>query len=154
LDAGCGDFNWLKEVDLDLDSYTGVDVVEDLVNELRRKYSNERRRFLNRDIISDRLSQVDLILCRDCLVHLSFSQIFAALRNFKRSNSKYLLTTTFTRFADNADIPIGEWRPINLQEPPFSLPAPLNLIDEKRGDPGGDHSDKHLGLWELKDVKL
>jgi SAM-dependent methyltransferase len=154
LDAGCGDFKWLKEVTLDLDSYIGVDVVEEIVSELSRKYGNEHRRFLNRDIISEELPQVDLILCRDCLVHLSFSQIFDVLRNFKRGNSKYLLATTFTRFAGNADIPIGEWRPINLQEPPFNLPAPLRLIDEKRNQSGEDYSDKHLGLWELKDIKL
>jgi hypothetical protein len=154
LDAGCGDFNWLKEVDLDLDSYIGVDVVEELVVELGRKYANERRRFLNLDITCDRLPQADLILCRDCLVHLSFSQISAALRNFKRSNSTYLLTTTFIRFVDNADIAMGEWRPINLQEPPFNFPAPLRLIDEKRSESGEAYSDKHLGLWELKDIKL
>lgn len=154
LDAGCGDFNWLKEVKLDLESYVGVDVVEEIVSELRRKHANEHRRFLNLDIISDKLPQADLILCRDCLVHLSFSQIVAALRNFKRSHSRYLLTTTFTRFDDNAEIAMGEWRPINLQEPPFSLPAPLRLIDEKRSESGGDYSDKHLGLWELKDIKL
>jgi len=154
LDAGCGDFNWLKEVKLDLESYIGVDIVDEIVSELRRKYANEHRRFLNLNIISDKLPPVDLILCRDCLVHLSFSQIFATLRNFKRSNSKYLLATTFTRFVDNADIAMGEWRPINLQEPPFSLPAPLKLIDEKRGESGEDYSDKHLGLWELKDTKL
>ncbi len=154
LDAGCGDFNWLKEVRLDLESYIGVDVVEEIVSELSRRCANEHRRFLSLDIVSDKLPQVDLILCRDCLVHLSFSQIFAALRNFKRSNSKYLLATTFTRFVDNADIVMGEWRPINLQEPPFSLPPPLKLIDEKRGESGGDYSDKHLGLWELKDIKL
>ncbi|HXF40462.1 MAG TPA: glycosyltransferase [Blastocatellia bacterium] len=154
LDAGCGDFNWLKEVRLDLESYIGVDVVEELVSELRSRYANERRRFLNLDIISDKVSQVDLILCRDCLVHLSFSQIFAALRNFKGSNSRYLLTTTFTRFADNADIAMGEWRPINLQEPPFNFPAPLRLIDEKLVESGEDYSDKHLGLWELKDINL
>ena len=154
LDAGCGDFNWLKEVKLDLDSYIGVDVVEEIVSELSRKYSNEHRRFLNLDIISDKLPQADLILCRDCLVHLSFSQIFEALRNFKRSTSRYLLTTTFTRFVDNADIAMGEWRPINLQEPPFSLPPPLRLIYEKRSESGEDYSDKHLGLWEFRDIKL
>lgn len=154
LDAGCGDFNWLKEVELDLDSYIGVDIVEELVSELTRKYANEYRSVLNLDIISDKLPQVDLILCRDCLVHLSFSQIFAALRNFKRSNSKYLLTTTFTRFVDNADIEMGEWRPINLQEPPFSFPEPLRLIDEKCDESPRDYSDKHLGLWELEDIQL
>gem|GEM_PF-232252 len=154
LDAGCGDFNWLKQVDLGLDSYIGVDVVEELVVELGRKYANERRRFLNLDISCDRLPQADLILCRDCLVHLSFSQISAALRNFRRSNSTYLLTTTFTRFVDNADIAMGEWRPINLQEPPFNFPAPLRLIDEKRSESGEDYSDKHLGLWELKKIEL
>ena len=37
-----------------------------------------------------------MILCRDCLVHLTFDDARAALQNLRRSGSKYLLTTTFT----------------------------------------------------------
>jgi hypothetical protein len=32
LDAPCGDFNWMKEVDLSAVHYTGGDIVEPLVN--------------------------------------------------------------------------------------------------------------------------
>src|SRR5580700_8852701 len=31
LDAGCGDFNWMKSTDLGLIEYLGVDVVEPLI---------------------------------------------------------------------------------------------------------------------------
>jgi hypothetical protein len=42
------------------------------------------REFLHLDITTDRLPKVDAILCRDCLVHCSFRQIAAAVRNFRR----------------------------------------------------------------------
>ena len=31
LDAGCGDFNWMKEVQLPIERYFGVDVVPELI---------------------------------------------------------------------------------------------------------------------------
>jgi hypothetical protein len=104
------------------------------------------------DITSDTLPAVDLIFCRDCLVHLPLFDIHAALHNFRQSGATWLLTTTFTRRSHNPDILPGSWRPINLQAPPFNLPAPTRLIDELCTErPGGeDFSDKHMGLWKLR----
>jgi len=107
LDAPCGDFNWLKHVRLDLEEYIGGDIVPKLVEQNQRNFGNSKRRFLHLDITSDYLPQVDLILSRDCLVHFPFSEISAALKNFKSSQSTYLLTTTFTGPRPNLDIPMG-----------------------------------------------
>jgi hypothetical protein len=93
-----------------------------------------------------------MILCRDCLVHLSDKHIKYTLINFKKSKSKYLLTTTFCLLSENRNIRTGDWRPINLQLPPFSFPEPIMLIDEKCPDDGGFR--KSLGLWQLKDIKI
>src|SRR6476660_5261354 len=38
LDAACGDFNWMKETDLRLEHYTGVDVIGDIVVRNQRLY--------------------------------------------------------------------------------------------------------------------
>lgn len=154
LDAGCGDFNWLRLVKLDLERYIGIDVVPELISENRRQYGNATRMFLNVDMSREKLPKVDLILSRDCLVHFSNKDVSNAIKNFKESGSTYLLTTTFAPGDGNPDIETGCWRPLNLQKPPFNFPEPLSLIVEKRRDSGGVSVGKYLGLWALEDIPL
>lgn len=149
LDAGCGDFHWFQTLEVELDSYVGTEVVEELAAINQASYETARRRFLCLDLTRDPLPRVDLILCRDCLVHLKNRHVQAALRNFRRSRSTYLLATTFTGDHPNADAPLGGWRPLNLERPPFSLGPPLRLISERDTVEDVDYLDKSLGLWVI-----
>jgi len=149
IDAGCGDFHWFQTLEVELESYVGIDVVEDLVAVNRLRYGAPRRRFVSLDIIADPLPHADLILCRDCLVHLKNRQIVAALRNVRRSGSRYLLATTFTGDHPNHDVPLGGWRPLNLERDPFALGPPLRLISERESVEDPRYPDKSLGLWPL-----
>ena len=152
LDAPCGDFNWMKETTLGLDRYIGIDIVADLVESNRLLHSSEGRTFIRKNLIIDSLPEVDLILCRDCLVHFSYSDARAAMRNFRASKSTYLLTTTFAARHSNTDIVTGDWRPLNLQAPPFNLPPPITMLDEKCSEANGQYHDKRLGLWRIVDL--
>ncbi|HEV8487432.1 MAG TPA: class I SAM-dependent methyltransferase [Blastocatellia bacterium] len=152
LDAACGDFNWMKETDLCLDHYIGVDIVPEIVAANRRKYGSSSVTFIDLDIAGDELPGVDVILCRDCLVHFSFEDTANSIRNFKRSGSTYLLTTTFIHFPANVDIRTADWRQINLEIAPFNFPKPIALIDEKCTHTGGIYADKRLALWRLGDI--
>jgi hypothetical protein len=143
LDAPCGDFNWLRHVDLGDIEYTGADVVTEIIVRNRRMYGGERRNFVVLDITSDALPNVDVILCRDCLIHLSFEHIQAAVDNFKASGSTFLLTTTQTTVWENTNTQTGGWRPLNLLLPPFNFPEPLRLVLEN------DDLGKCLGMWSL-----
>ena len=107
---------------------------------------------MHADLARDDLPRADVILCRDCLVQFSFEDIQAALRNFKRSQSLYLLTTTFIEFQTNLDIETGGWRRLNLERPPFHFPPPLKAIDEKCLHTRGIYADKRLALWRLVDI--
>lgn len=98
------------------------------------------------------LPKADVILCRDCLVHFSFADIELALSNFKRSGSRYLLTTSFIDWEMNADISTGGWRPLNLQASPFLFPAPMAMVDERCMHSGGIYQGKRLALWELESL--
>jgi hypothetical protein len=153
LDARCGDFNWLRRVDLRLEKYYGVDIVPSAIERNRNLYQNRQRKFILADARRDFLPETDLILCRDLLVHLAFEDIFSALRNFSASGAKYLLTTTFPNTPKNAVIKTGEWRTLNLQIPPFDFGAPLELINERCAEGGGQFTDKSLGLWLISDIK-
>ena len=146
LDIPCGDFNWMRILDLPV-KYIGADIVERIVTTNQQRYSTPLRSFLRLDLTCDKLPLVDLILCRDCLFHFSFAHASKALVNIKRCGARFLLTTTNTRLQQNRDIVTGEWRRLNLQLPPFSLPRPLMLIDEKCPNPASQ--DKHLGLWRI-----
>lgn len=152
LDLPCGDFYWMKDVDLTDIHYTGGDLVPELVKQNQEKFGSDRIQFSRINLLVDRLPQVDLILCRDCLVHLSFAEGLRALRNICASESTYLLTTTFPGHPDNRDILTGGWRTLNLQAPPFSLPPPLQLINEGCME-APDVADKSLGLWKIEDIK-
>jgi len=129
LDIPCGDFFWMKLVEMDVE-YIGGDIIDELIRDNQRRYGRAGRKFIYLDLLQDTLPNVDLIFCRDCLVHFSYEHIFQALRNIKRSGSQYLLTTTFVGKERNEDIPTGGWRPINLQRAPFNFPEPIRLLDE------------------------
>ena len=151
LDAPCGDFNWLRHFDLGIERYVGIDIVPALIARNRAKFGSKRHRFLVRDMVRDRLPRADLIFCRDGLVHLTHAEIFATLRNFRRSGSTWLLTNTFTD-RENQELP--GWHPLNLQAPPFALPPPLRLVDEQCFAGGGIYRYKRLALWRLGDLDI
>lgn len=151
LDLPCGDFGWLQHADLGVD-YIGADIVPDLVERNQQRYGNERRSFRTLDLTRDPLPQADVVLCRDCLVHLPHADIFAAFANLARSGAKYLLTTTFPELEANTDIPLGDWRPLNLRLAPFSLPEPAAVIVEDCDEEDGAYADKSLGLWQVADL--
>lgn len=147
LDIPCGDFNWMKDVDLSNCVYTGGDIVESLI-EYNRSAFRQRGdvSFVPLNLATSALPLNDLLFCRDCLVHFSFADIKTALSNIKRSKSNYFLTTTFPDH-QNRDIITGDWRPLNLQEAPFNFPAPIVLFNEQCAEGNGRYKDKSLGLW-------
>jgi hypothetical protein len=141
----------MSHVELELDKYIGADIVEPLIAANMETYGNATRTFFVCDIRSESLPKVDLIMSRDCLVHLSFDDIHRAIRNINQSGAKYLLTTTFVERQKNVDVRTGEWRALNLQAAPFSLAPPIKLINEEctERDKDGVYSDKCLALWSL-----
>lgn len=148
LDAPCGDFNWMQHVPLAGIQYTGMDVVPELIDRNQQRYGTATIRFLQGDITRDSLPPVDLIMSRDCLVHLSLKDGCRALNQFKQSGSRYLLLTTYPETQTNKDAPTGSWKPLNLCLPPFNLSPPLMLLPDPSDDTGAN-PDKSIGLWDL-----
>jgi SAM-dependent methyltransferase len=152
LDVPCGDFNWMSQVDLSGIDYIGGDIVESMIQVNRDRYESAARKFIRVDLTSGPLPDVDVILCRDCLVHFSFDNIIAAFRTMRASGARYLLTTTFLDRQVNKDIVDGDWRPLNLTQPPFLLPTPQSVILEECTEEGGAYADKALAVWRVSDL--
>ena len=153
LDIPCGDFYWMQSLDLHGINYTGGDIVAPLIEENKKRHNRTGVRFMHLDVINDALPCADLVLCRDCLVHLPLADVTKALRNIARSGATWLLTTTFPGRTENKEIAAGKWRPLNLQIAPFQLPEPDELINEECTDADGAYADKSLGLWRCETIR-
>jgi len=153
LDVPSGDFNWMRRVDLDGIKYIGGDIVDKMVKINNKKYGTKNILFKSIDIVNDSLPEVDLVMVRDCFVHLPNKDIFKAINNIIDSKSKYLLTTNFMwRSPDaNIDIKVGAWRRLNLEKAPFNFPFPKNIIIE--GNIQSYDRDKTMSLWYIKDLE-
>lgn len=154
LDASCGDFNWMKHVDLDNVIYTGSDIVEDLIKENTKKYGKENISFICSSVADDPIQKSDLIILRDTLFHFSNNDIFRTINNIKQSGATYLLTTSYEKSdhvePTNIDINTGGWRFLNLEMEPFHFPNPIYRIYEV---PGLEfHEDRTLSLWKISDL--
>jgi hypothetical protein len=148
VDAACGDFFWMKHVCLENVTYIGVDIVAPLIAINTERFGRGTVKFRLLDVTAQLVPRVDLIICRDLLVHLDYANGKRVIENFRASGSTYLLTTTFPAHGNNELG--GIWRPLNLREEPFNFPAPIELMSENCTEEDGQYSDKSLGLWGLQ----
>ena len=153
LDAPCGDAAWINQAHLNV-RYVGLDIVPTLLRQLQARAAAReiQGEYHHADLTRDPLPQCDAILCRDCLVHLSFQNIISAIANFRRSGATWLITTTFPDLQGNQDCDDGDWRALNLERPPFGWGAPVALLNEDCREAGGGWRDKSLGVWRLADL--
>lgn len=160
IDAPCGDCHWIYSTipSMNITKYIGIDIVSDLIKNLQIQYAMDKNmQFEQKDIVTDSLPKGDLLLCRDCLVHLSYEEIKFFLQNFINSEITYLLTTTFSynrglaSYVDNSHF----WHPLVLWNKPISLPLPIELINEQctQIDSENSYEDKSLGLWTRNQIK-
>ncbi|KAA1244135.1 class I SAM-dependent methyltransferase [Aquimarina sp. RZ0] len=155
LDIPCGDFNWISYIDFSKIRYIGGDIVEELILKNRKKYKTDRIDFYKIDLLEDNLPSSDLLITRDCFVHFSYGHIYQSLLNIKKSDCKYLMSTTFVKHTINYDIVTGDWRPINLEIPPFDFPKPIMIIPEhiEQGFER-EYKGKSLAIWKIEDLDL
>ena len=158
LDAPCGDFNWVKNILNKELSYIGGDIVQEIIDNNIRKFKSNNIKFIKLDITDESLPDSDLMICRDCLIHLSFQSIKLFFENFRKSNINYLLLTTYkmkdtTKEIDNLDIPDGEYREIDLSKPPFYLPKPLEEILDKEEFNKNSGFNCYLNLYTKNQIQ-
>lgn len=158
FDAPCGDFNWMQHVNLpDNCEYLGGDIVSELIADLQQKYSRialanhkriASRQFMKFDLTLDRFPPADVWLCKDCLQHLSNSDILLVLNNFRRSQIKIALISNHMGVNSNVDIATGQFRHVDLTRSPFNLPVPRRIIP----DAPVDGEPRFVGVWCREDL--
>lgn len=152
LDLPCGDYFWMKTVDLGVAQYTGGDIVAPMIAQNQKVHGREGVKFEVIDLIQGPVPGHDIVFVRDCLVHLSNAHIAAAIRNIKASGATWLITTTNPETQENVDISTGQWRALNLMLPPFSFGQAERMIDESMPDLKGSRKDKFMGVWRVSEL--
>jgi SAM-dependent methyltransferase len=114
LDAGCGEWTFSQAIDWKGARYVGLDVAPGVCARNRARFPGLE--FVQGDARAlDGRERFDLLLVKDVLQHWSNESIRvflsqAALRSFRH----VLITNCDDERPVNADIPEGEWRPLNL----------------------------------------
>jgi hypothetical protein len=151
LDAPCGDYSWMSQTELPQGfEYVGADIVTDLVSANRLNYPNVE--FHQLDICQDSLPNVDVLFCRDCLIHFSFQDINIALTNIAKSNIKYVMLTNYPD-TDVRDITTGGFHKTNFTVNPINLgPAIDSIFDWVPGTANGNQK-RSMSLWHRSAIE-
>lgn len=143
LDVGCGDFFWMRHVDL-VQNYIGVDIVPSVIEKNKSDFERLNRKFICINAIEDDVPDADVVLIREVLFHLSFKDAHDLLSNILTKPRAYLIMTSDRETLFNSDIATGDFRPLNLEKAPFRLPPPIHLIEDSRVDSG-----RFMGVWDV-----
>lgn len=153
-DCPCGLFeNWIYMVDLTNVKYTGYDINDLAIN--RNKEVYPERFFVELDLVNEVLPPADLIVCRDCLFHLSNDFVTSAIKNFYNSGSKYLLATEHRWVKRNVELTQEElsreagFRFINIEIAPFNLGEPIEIHNEEVWRYYEQGHNRQMSLWKI-----
>lgn len=189
LDSSCGSMEWMPGTLEAIDevraidglfgqpakpplNYTGADVVGALITQHQKRFAKfESWKFIHADMTADdypnHIAAHDVVLARDVFFHLTSDKVLAALRNFQRTGSRWLLAThspyhvqnnsdVATSRPDGLGLNEGGVRKLNLYFPPYNLPKAKWEFTEADRTPRGTKkkADKRLSLWRLEELNL
>lgn len=147
FDIPCGDFWWMKTIDLQDIEYIGGDIIEKRINHLNSLYPNKQ--FLYFNLIDDtNFPKVDLIFCRDLMFHLSNADKRKAIENFINSGIPYILMSNHPNSNKNEDIKTSSFAFINWQLPPWNISLPIDILY----DSNSGYDTKEMQLYTREQI--
>ena len=146
LDIGCGDWSFGRLIDWSALHYTGVDVVEEVVEANRARYGAPNVAFACLDAVNDAIPAADLVLVKEVMQHLPVADIEALLTKLAAYPFAIVVNDISHEKRDNwrgrwrwrsvcstnTDIGPGGYRLLDLRQPPFSVAATRLLAYENQ----------------------
>ena len=135
LDLGCGDWNWMEDIDFQGANYLGIDADAEMIYDNSVKYSFNGISFRYGDIFSIDIPEVDLVICRDVLFHVRSELAVSLINKLKQRTRLHFISTSFNQEKMNQEPraynKIEDWGfyRINLLVDPFNLKD--NLIETR-----------------------
>lgn len=151
LDIGCGDFNWMRNVN-GIGEYIGVDIVKSLIDDHNEKYGAGNRKFLygnvantvfHTDFIKENRIDYDIAVLFDILGHQLWDEIQNTLDFLlQKLNLKYILATSQPAYNPNY------WKEKTSRNESIDLSIHPLMIE--RGFEIVERFDHDLVLYRLK----
>lgn len=130
VDIGCGDWEFSRHINWTGIQYTGIDIVKNVIAQNQVRFPAANIRFIHGDGVNMDLPAADLLIIKDVLTHLPNDMIPKVFSQFKKF--KHCLIThnvdLQTLTSPNVDIPVGEFREMDLTKPPFNIDAQKVLL--------------------------
>ncbi len=124
VDFGCGDWQFSRLVDWGNASYTGYDIVPDVITRVAARHTSRTSRFYVAPEDPRDLPAADLLIVKDVLQHWPNTNVLSFLAAIKGKYRHTLVTNcSAPDHLVNTDIAIGGWRPIDLSRAPFCQPT-------------------------------
>ena len=132
FDAGCGDWNWMRSVNLTGIRYIGADIVAPLIETLQTTYTSSNVHFQKMNILAEPPETADLWLLRDVANVYSWAEIDTLIEKFLDSGSRFLAITTIETESSEqpVDTQTPSWHPVDFFKEPFSFPQPILRLDD------------------------
>lgn len=151
LDAPCGDCAWIKEIFNNNFEYTGIDIVEDLIEKNKNNFNNKNVKFYCKDLTEFKeFNLYDFVLLRDFFIHLPINSIKKILINLKHSKCKYFAFNNYESVEINKEISTGQHRKINILKEPFNFEEPNFKILEIKNQNFPDRNVKDNYIYIYK----
>tara|TARA_B100000029_G_scaffold512301_1_gene608563 strand:+ start:4471 stop:5223 length:753 start_codon:yes stop_codon:yes gene_type:complete len=157
VDLGCGDFTIGSKLRNFCNSYTAIDIFDELINYNKKKYHDLNVNFKVLDITSDELPPGDICFIRQVLQHLSNQSILNFVKAIE-NKYKYLIITehypSSMNFVANLDKPTGPDIRLYDKSAVVLTKAPFNLKVFKETDICETKSDSIEGVVKTKLLQL
>lgn len=145
-DIPCGDFWWMRHIDLFDISYFGGDIITPQIEKISKLFPDKN--FQRIDLRIDPLPHAHLLFSRDCLFHLSNEDKRKVFDNFLDSKIEFILMSNHPLSSNNLDIATGDFGHINWQLQPWNFESPIDILyDSNQG-----YDTKELQLYHRDQI--
>jgi len=133
VDAGCGDWEFSKAIDWTGIDYKGFDIVDAVIAADKKLYTKPNVHFFGANIVEKDLPPADLLISKHVLQHLPNGNVAKFLTQLPKYKHVLFVdgVDPVTLTAANTDIQPGDYRELDVTQPPFSIAGvkPLTYWD-------------------------
>ena len=134
VEMGCGDWQFSRGIRWGEARYQGFDVVPSVVASNQQRHAREGISFVLYSGEPAELPAADLLIVKDVLQHLNDATVQRTLAHFPRFRQVLVTNCVNPRGPTvHRDIENGDFRYLDLRQPPFSLQATEVLSFQPRG---------------------
>jgi len=127
-EIGCGEWKFMKNIDFTNRTYTGFDIVSNVIEKNTKQYGSPSITFKCCNILEnmDEIENADLIIIKDMLVNWSNNQIKTLLQQLQERSKRIVVCSWNDQTLHDCDY--GEYRGLSVAKEPLKTFHPKILL--------------------------